>query len=294
MTSTLSIPRTRSDAAAPALDFEALYRSSRDDVYAYVATIVRDRSAAEDVTAAAFEKAYRKQRAFDGRRGSARQWLFGIARHVALDELRRRKRQATLTHDPPDTAGGGDFAAAAIDKAVVRAALGRLQVKDREIIALRFHAGLDTAEVAGVLGVTPNHAGTLLHRAMTNLREAINASNSTTSSPCCEEDRPAIDPGLRPRPRPARRRRLPRRRRFTLPRIAWLGVPAAAVAVAGGRGRGARGRERDAVRRRRRRRRRTPRERPGSAGAARRATPSPWRPKRRRRCAAACRSRPPG
>ncbi len=35
--------------------FEALYRSSRDDVYAYVATLLRDRSAAEDVTALAFE-----------------------------------------------------------------------------------------------------------------------------------------------------------------------------------------------------------------------------------------------
>ena len=143
-------------------------------MYAYVATIVRDRSAAEDVTAAAFETAYRKQRRFDGDRGSGRQWLFGIARHGALDELRRRKRQAELTHDPPDEAGP-DIASAAVDKAALRAALGRLQVKDREIIALRFHAGLDTAEVAGVLGVTPNHAGTLLHRAMTNLREALNA-----------------------------------------------------------------------------------------------------------------------
>ena len=34
--------------------FEALYRSSRDDVYAYVATLLRDRSAAEDVTEQAF------------------------------------------------------------------------------------------------------------------------------------------------------------------------------------------------------------------------------------------------
>ena len=57
----------------------------------------------------------------------------------------------------------------------MRAALGRLQVKDREIIALRYHAGLDTAEVAGVLGTTPSNAGTLLHRAMTKLREAMNA-----------------------------------------------------------------------------------------------------------------------
>ena len=37
-----------------ALDFEALYRAARDDVFAYVATLLRDRGAAEDVTALAF------------------------------------------------------------------------------------------------------------------------------------------------------------------------------------------------------------------------------------------------
>ena len=36
------------------LDFEALYRSTRDDLFAYVAGMLRDRAAAEDVTAAAF------------------------------------------------------------------------------------------------------------------------------------------------------------------------------------------------------------------------------------------------
>src|SRR5262245_15563727 len=91
VTSTLILPRTAS-AAAPALDFDALYRSARDDVYAYVATLLRDRAAAEDVTALAFERAYRKRRSFDPRRGAERAWLFGIARHAALDELRRRKR----------------------------------------------------------------------------------------------------------------------------------------------------------------------------------------------------------
>ena len=60
-TMTAHLP-TRSSSAA--LDFEALYRAARDDVYAYVATLLRDRAAAEDVTAAAFERAYRKQRTF--------------------------------------------------------------------------------------------------------------------------------------------------------------------------------------------------------------------------------------
>ena len=173
MTSTLTVPRTAS-RSAPALDFDALYRTTRDDIYAYAATLLRDRSAAEDDTAAAFERAYRRQRSFDPGRGTGRSWLFGIARHAALDELRRRKRHAGLTSDPPDRAGG-DEAAAVIDRATLLAALGTLPVRDREIIALRYHAGLDTAEVAGVLGITPTNAGTQLHRAMTKLREAMNA-----------------------------------------------------------------------------------------------------------------------
>ena len=101
MTSTLTaqIPSRTSSAA---LDFEALYRAARDDVYAYVATLLRDRSAAEDVTAAAFERAYRKQRTYKASRGTERAWLFGIARNAALDELRRRKRAAALAADPAD------------------------------------------------------------------------------------------------------------------------------------------------------------------------------------------------
>jgi RNA polymerase sigma-70 factor (ECF subfamily) len=173
VTSTLTLPLTAS-RSAPALDFEALYRSSRDDIYAYVATMVRERATAEDVTAAAFEKAYRRQSKFDPERGSERAWVFGIARHAALDELRRRRRHATLTADPPDETQA-DIAGAIVDRATVTAALNTLKVRDREIIALRYHAGLDTAEVATVLGTTPTNAGTLLHRAMTQLREAFNA-----------------------------------------------------------------------------------------------------------------------
>src|SRR5512144_1023163 len=79
------------------LAFDQLYRSSRDDLYAYVASLLRDAAAAEEVTAAAFERAYRKRHRFDPERGEPRAWLFGIARNAALDELRRRGRQAELT-----------------------------------------------------------------------------------------------------------------------------------------------------------------------------------------------------
>src|SRR5689334_13458092 len=89
------------------LAFERLYRSSRDDVYAYVASLLRDGPAAEEVTAAAFERAYRKRNRFDPERGEPRAWLFGIARNAALDELRRRGRQAELAAEPADVESFG-------------------------------------------------------------------------------------------------------------------------------------------------------------------------------------------
>ena len=157
------------------LDFEALYRSARDDVYAYVATLLRDPAAAEDVTAAAFERAFRKQGSFKAERGSERAWLFGIARNAALDELRRRKRGAALVSEPADTGATSpeDAAETALRRAAVRVALTRIDPRERELVALKFHAGLDNAEIATVLGVSVSNAGTQLHRAMTKLREAV-------------------------------------------------------------------------------------------------------------------------
>jgi RNA polymerase sigma-70 factor, ECF subfamily len=158
--------------------FEALYRSSRDDVYAYVMTLLRDRTAAEDVTALAFERAYRRRLTFDRRRGVERAWLFGIARNAALDELRRRKRLATLTTDPEDSDPSvEDGADVALRRTAVRAALAGLTGREREIVALKFHGGLSNAELARVLGVSETGAGTLLYRTMEKLRRACDETS---------------------------------------------------------------------------------------------------------------------
>ena len=155
------------------LAFEELYRSSRDDLHAYVAGMLRDRAAAEDVTAAAFERAYRKRARFDSHRGTPRAWLFGIARNAALDELRRRGRHAERSAEPADAESSVAESAAASDRrATVRAALARLGGRERELVSLKFFAGLSNGEIAAVLGISETNAATRLHRAMTKLREA--------------------------------------------------------------------------------------------------------------------------
>ena len=154
--------------------FAALYERSFPRVYAYVASLLRDRSAAEDVTAQAFERAYRKRAGYRARRGSLEAWLFGIARNAALDELRRRGRRAALEAEPADTAcrSPEDHAELALRREAVRAAMATLDGHERDLISLKFSGGLSNAEIARVLGVSETNAGTRLHRAMTKLRKA--------------------------------------------------------------------------------------------------------------------------
>lgn len=174
MSDTLSA--TMAAARPPRLEFDALYRTACADVYAYVVSLVGDAATAEDVTALAFERAYRKRRSYDAKRGTPRQWLFSIARNAGLDELRRRKRSATPIANAGDhvalasVAGADDGSAERAD--AVRAAIASLHPRDRDLIALKFYAGLSNAEIATTLGISESNAGTRLHRALGALREA--------------------------------------------------------------------------------------------------------------------------
>jgi RNA polymerase sigma factor (sigma-70 family) len=155
-------------------DFEDLYRNSFPRVYAYVASLLRDRAAAEDVTALAFERAYRKRGRFSERRGSAEAWVFGIARNAALDELRKLKRRARLDGEPADVwaPGPAEEAERSFQREEVRSALAALDPRDRDLVALKFAGGLSNGEIARVLGMTETNVGSRLHRAVEKLRKA--------------------------------------------------------------------------------------------------------------------------
>ena len=156
-------------------EFEALYRSCAADLFGYVASILRDRAAAEDVTALAFERAYRRRALFDLRRGTPRSWLFAIARNAALDELRRRRRSGALIGEIADERAeesledlDGELAQRRL---AVREGLASLDPRDREVILLKFIGRLSNAELARVLRCSESNAGTRLHRAIERLRE---------------------------------------------------------------------------------------------------------------------------
>ena len=143
-----------------------------DAVYRYLVYLTGDRSAAEDLTAETFEKAFRSWRRFDPRRGSPRTWLCRIARSVAVDwfraETRRRKREETYARDLDLTHELGDGLPAELE-----AALRELSPAEREVVALRVLLELDGPSAARVLGISQTACSTRLSRALRRLEERM-------------------------------------------------------------------------------------------------------------------------
>ena len=182
--STAAVATAREKVDGSEVAFETLYRESRDDVYAYVAGLLRDRSAAEEVTSQAFERAWRKRRQIDRKRGTPRAWLFGIARNAALDELRRRSKLLSRQDEdgPPQHhadlgSPAGNPVEAVIDRAFLQQALDSLSGRERELVALKFFAGLSNAEIATVIRTSETNAGTRLHRVLEKLRRSIDEAD---------------------------------------------------------------------------------------------------------------------
>jgi RNA polymerase sigma-70 factor (ECF subfamily) len=146
-----------------------------DAVYRYLVFLTGDRSAAEDLAAETFEKAFRSWRRFDPRRGAPRTWLCRIARSVAVDwfraETRRRRREETYALGRTDAADEAFFGEGL--PGPLEQALRELPPAEREVVALRVLLELDGPSAARVLGISQTACSTRLSRALRRLEERI-------------------------------------------------------------------------------------------------------------------------
>jgi RNA polymerase sigma-70 factor, ECF subfamily len=137
--------------------FATLWRALQPAVLRYLQVVVG--SSAEDVASETWLQAARDLAGFSGGWTAFRVWLFRIARHRAMDELRRAGRRR---EDPADQLPGGvpvpDVAADVLEKSGTDWALGliaTLPPDQAEAVMLRVVAGLGVAQVAEVLGKRP-------------------------------------------------------------------------------------------------------------------------------------------
>jgi RNA polymerase sigma-70 factor (ECF subfamily) len=152
--------------------FAEVVAEQLDAVYGYLVYLTGDRSAAEDLAAETFEKAFRTWRRFDPRRSSPRTWLCKIAHNVAVDwfraEARRRRREETYVQ-------GQELVDELVDglPGPLEQALRELSPAEREVVALRVLLELDGPSAARVLGISQTACSTRLSRALKKLEERI-------------------------------------------------------------------------------------------------------------------------
>lgn len=185
MTTTLTESTDRKPQAG-AQEFARLYRSHLRPVYAYVVWRVGHRETAEDITAQVFEKAWRSQTAYDRRKGAYATWLMSIARNTVTDHLRQSSRLPRTkaadainpeTHESQHEEDPAPDPLFSVISAERRQQLGvairGLEEREREILSLKFGAGLTNRQISSLLEVSESNTGTILYRALEKLRDRL-------------------------------------------------------------------------------------------------------------------------
>ncbi len=167
--------------------FAELYRRYFDPVNDFVARMTRDRDEAADIAQDTFLRA---MGALGGLRQGAsfKSWIFTIARNATLNRLERSSRTRPLSFEGEDGepvdlavvdqdrfAGPAEAAEAASMASLVWEAAAGLDPKQLTLLDLHLRQGLDSAEIAGVLGVTKNNGYVTLNRLKKAVEDAIGA-----------------------------------------------------------------------------------------------------------------------
>jgi RNA polymerase sigma-70 factor (ECF subfamily) len=185
-------------ASGDAHAFDAIVARHAPDVHRFLASLGVRGDDADDVLQDTFVSAWRSASSYRGD-GSARAWLFTIARNAARRHSRRRVGEPSeyaslLAAESLDViareAGwGSDDALTERDTAdLVRRALGTLSDADREILVLRDMEECSGDETAAALGLTVAAMKSRLHRARLRLAAVVRALESTSPRPAGASD----------------------------------------------------------------------------------------------------------
>ena len=170
----------KGDAAA----FAVLYEDYYDRIFRYVSFKTGNSLEAEDITAEVFVKMLESIDSFKWQGYQFSSWLFRIAHNLVVDHFRKKGRRhivalddapAAATEYNPDLDRKLDVDMSMVP---VQEAMKDLTDLQREVISLRFAAGLSVAETARAVGKKDNAVKALQHAGIKKLRGILSAEVS--------------------------------------------------------------------------------------------------------------------
>ncbi|MGP9644945.1 MULTISPECIES: sigma-70 family RNA polymerase sigma factor [unclassified Halomonas] len=162
---------------------QQLYRQEGARLLGVVMRIVKDRGMAEDIVHDACLNIWQRADSFDPERGSARTWIFSIARHLSLNAIRQRDREISVdVNDPGELADDDTYqqslstTAEAFDWQTgqqMDECLQQLETERRNCVLHAYVDGLSHAEISAHTGAPLGTVKAWIKRSLLRLRECM-------------------------------------------------------------------------------------------------------------------------
>jgi RNA polymerase sigma-70 factor, ECF subfamily len=167
------LPRRLARWGAAEPDWDQVYAEQLPRVLNFFRYRLGDTADAEDLTARTFEKAWRARHRYRRDLAGFATWLLTIARNVAIDHVRARQYHQPLEVAeavPSLDATPEQHALQHAEAQRLAALLATLPPRQRELIAMKYGADMTNRAIARATGLSESNVGTILHRAVEELR----------------------------------------------------------------------------------------------------------------------------
>jgi RNA polymerase sigma-70 factor, ECF subfamily len=165
-------------------EFTLLYDRYANRIFRFALEQTRSAETADDITSETMLKAFESLHRYDSTRGSFAGWVFAIARNQIRNHFRAHKRMWREVSRiwERDTTDDALSTVAALENAEqVHAALDRVSASDREILLLRYAAGLSSQEISEAMNISDEAARTRLSRARKRIASSARRSFAARS-----------------------------------------------------------------------------------------------------------------
>lgn len=159
-------------------DFTYIFATYYKRIYNYIYYRINSHHSAEDLTSQIFEKVMRRIDTYDKKKAPFEVWLFVIAKNVVNDYFRELKKNKFFSIDSikelkSSKKSPEDITVTEETNEQLLKALKSLDMRERNIIALKFGANFKNVEVAEILNLTESNVGVILYRLMKKLKKEL-------------------------------------------------------------------------------------------------------------------------
>ncbi|WP_280771320.1 RNA polymerase sigma factor SigX [Salipaludibacillus daqingensis] len=165
-------------------EFERLYNTYHHQLFQYLFYLVRSREVAEELVQEVYIKVLDSFNTFEGR-SSEKTWLYSVAKHVAIDWIRKQTRKKRKAEGKEYEWSEKEFQVEdknplpeeiVIQKEEVQQVykmLEKCSEDQQQVVLLRYVQSLSISETADVLGWTESKVKTTQHRAIKSLKKHL-------------------------------------------------------------------------------------------------------------------------